>query len=222
MLSRLKIQIVVGGVVVVWLLLALLTGEKLSPTPLRLYSAAGAVLTLSLLAYERYVWRWSIVRRYTKIPLLAGTWRGTTESSYVGVDGKTFEPIATALRITQTASSVTVTLFTGESSSVSRASELKRLLDGRWSLSWLYDNTPRTSVRYRSERHCGAAELCTGGSRGEELSGEYFTDRLTRGELHFREWSPRQYSSAKSAFNASEFSMATPFVAEWKKAGKNE
>jgi SMODS-associating 2TM, beta-strand rich effector domain len=196
----------------VWFVLAILTGQALSPTPLRLYSIGGTVVTFVLLAYERYIWRWKPVRWLTGAPLLAGTWRGTLISSYVRPDGSKVDPIPTVIRITQTASTLTVTLFTGESSSVSKAAELKRLSDGRWSLNWLYENTPRPSVRHRSERHCGAAEMSLGGRDGEELAGEYFTDRMTRGELHFGEWSPRQYGSAEAALQATDFIPATPFA----------
>lgn len=213
MLSRTKQQIIIGIVAVVWLALALLTGQPLSPTPLKLYSIAGTVVTVCLIAFDHYLWRWSWVRRVTGTPLLAGTWRGTLVSSYVRPDGTQVPPIPAVLRVTQTASALSVTLFTRESSSVSKQAHLARLADGRWSLNWLYENTPRPSVRQRSERHCGAAELQMGGANGEELSGEYFTDRQTRGELRFSEWSTKQYGGAESALTASDFATPNPFAA---------
>jgi hypothetical protein len=64
-----------------------------------------------------------------------------------------------------------------------------RLPDQRWCLSRLYENSPKpsVSVRYPSERHCGACELRLGGRDGEEPAGEYLTDRLTRGVDGWRE-----------------------------------
>lgn len=212
MLSRTKQQIIIGIVAFVWLVLALLTGQALSPTPLKLYSVAGAVVAFVLLAYDRYVWRWKFIRWFTGRPLLAGTWRGTISFSYRQADGSKAEPIPAVLRITQTASTLTATLFTAESLSVSKAAELKQLPDGRWSLNWLYENTPRSSVRHRSERHQGAAEVSLGGRDGEELSGEYFTDRKTRGELHFWEWTAHSYGTAQAALNATNFRTPSPFV----------
>lgn len=212
MFSRTKQQVIIGIVAAVWLVLALLTGKPLSPTPLKLYSIGGTVVTVTLLVYERYIWHWAWVRRFTSVPLLAGTWRGTLVSSYVRPDGISIPPIPTILRITQTASTLSVTLFTGESSSVSKQAQLVQLPDERWSLSWLYENTPRTSLRDRSERHCGAAELQLGGRDGEELTGAYFTDRLTRGELRLQEWSPRYFGSAESALGSADFKMPKPFV----------
>ncbi len=212
MLSRTKQQVIIGIVAVVWLILALLTGKPLSPTPLKLYSIGGTAVTVCLIAYERYIWRWKWVRRLTGTPSLAGTWRGTLVSSYVRPDGTQVPPIPIALRITQTASALSITLFTDESSSISKHAQLARVSDGRWSLNWLYENTPRPTVRHRSERHCGAAELWIGGANGDELSGEYFTDRLTRGELRFAEWSPKHYGGAESALNAADFGTPNPFV----------
>ncbi|MEV0456531.1 hypothetical protein [Catellatospora methionotrophica] len=112
----------------------------------------------------------------------------------------------------QSASSLTVTLFTDESSSNSKGARLTKLPDDRWSLSWLYENVPRLSVRDSSDRHCGAAEVFIGENRGEEMSGEYFTDRLTQGELHFTEWSPRFFGNAKSAIASSDFEPPQPFI----------
>jgi hypothetical protein len=212
MLSRTRQQVIIGIVAAVWLVLALLAGQPLSPTPLRLYSIAGAAVTVCLIVYDRYIWNWKWVRRFTVMPSIAGTWRGQLISSHVRPDGTGVPPIPTVLRIMQTASTLSVTLFTGESSSASKQAQLTRLEDGRWSLSWLYENTPRPTVRHRSERHCGAAELRIGGANGEELSGEYFTDRLTRGELLFTEWSPRRYGSAESALVGTDFTVPSPFV----------
>lgn len=209
--GRIRLQIVVGLVAAVWFVLALFTGQALSPTPLRLYSISGTVVTLALLGYERFLWRLDVLRRLTGVPLIDGTWRGVLHSSYVHEDGTPASPIRVALRVTQTASTFTATLFTAESYSVSRQERLMRLSDQRWCLSWLYDNAPKPTVRHRSERHVGACELRLSGRAGEELAGEYFTDRLTRGELHLTEWSPDHYASGKAAFAAADFVVPAPF-----------
>ncbi|WP_328829053.1 hypothetical protein OHT77_15665 [Streptomyces sp. NBC_00252] len=205
-------QITVGIVALVWLVLALLTGQRLSPTPLRLYSVAGTVVTMLLLAYERYIWRWVLVRRFTGVPLLAGTWRGTLVSSYVDPDGVATVPVSIAVLVTQTPFHVGVTLFTEESSSTSSHARLRHLPDERWSLSWAYENTPRPALRHRSDRHRGSAEAVLGGLDGEVLRGEYFTDRLTRGEILLDEWSPVRYASAESALRATDFQTPRPFA----------
>jgi hypothetical protein len=212
MATRIQQQLIIGIVAAVWLVLALLTGQPLSPTPLKLYSAAGSVVALTLLVYDRYIWRWSVIRRFTGRPLLAGTWRGVVKSSYVHADGRRAGDIRTVIRVTQTASSVTVTLFSAESTSTSQQASLTCLPDGRWSLWWTYENTPRPSVRDRSDRHIGSAVVELGGSHGEVLVGEYFTDRMTRGELAFGEWSPDRFGSAQAALDSTAFQPPRPLV----------
>lgn len=210
--SKARQQITIGIVAAVWLVLALLSGGSLSPTPLKLYSVAGTVATFVWLIYDRYLWRWTPVRKMTGTPLLAGTWRGSLASSYDGPANSLAPPVPVVLRVTQTASALTVTLFTGESTSTSTQSHLTQLGDGRWGLNWLYVSTPRPGVQHRSQRHAGAAEMAIGGQAGETLTGTYFTERLTRGELSFGEWSPQKFGDAQSALNSSAFGPARPFA----------
>jgi len=211
MIERKTIQIIVAIVAAVWLIFALLEGQPLLPTPLKLYSVGVTAATFAFLAYERYLWKWPLVRRFTGLPNLDGTWRGTLVSSYLR-DGQPIPPIPTVLRIKQTAASISVTLMTAESSSISEQAKLIREADGRWRLSWLYANTPRQSVRHRSERHQGACYLYIGSSSADGLRGEYFTDRLTLGELHMTEWSSHKHDSADSALAGGDFRAPRPFA----------
>ncbi|MFE5674369.1 hypothetical protein ACFQ7B_08885 [Streptomyces erythrochromogenes] len=206
-------QITVGIVCLVWLALALLTGEALSPTPLRLFSAAGTTVAIAALAHERCLWRWKLVRRFTGSPLLHGTWRGEVITSVVREDGTQVPPIPAVLHVVQSASRVSVSLFTADSLSTSTHASLLRGEDGRWCLRWQFTNQPRPGARQRSQRHRGVAELWIGAVPGEGLHGEYFTDRRTYGELSLTEWSPRRYGSASTALAATDFAPAAPHTA---------
>ncbi|MEY9838611.1 hypothetical protein [Streptacidiphilus sp. EB103A] len=213
-MANIRQQVSIGIAALVWLVLALLTGQNLSPTPLKIYSIAGTAATIVFLFWDRFIWRWKAVRFFTGVPLVHGTWRGELISSYIRPDGTAVAPIPTILFVSQTASNVTVTLFTGESKSVSENAKLACDPDGRWRLTWQYVNNPRPAVRGRSERHHGAAETYLGTQAGEGLEGEYFTDRKTDGELIFKEWSPKRYGNAESGLAGTDFKDAQPFARE--------
>ena len=197
MISRRAIQVVAGVTAAVGLLVSVLFGgHDSASTALKVYSYGTSISVLLVLAYEHYIWHWPLVRKVTGRPDLRGTWKGELQSSYAA-SGAAVAPIPTILRIKQTASSQHATLFTGESSSVTEQSDLVREPDGRWRLTWIYANTPRTSVRQRSDCHVGTAEVTYDNVDG--LVGSYFTDRLTRGELKLPVRSQRLFSSVAAA-----------------------
>jgi len=47
-----------------------INGQKLSPTPLKLYSIAGSIVFLIMLAYERYIWRGELFADLPEFPSL--------------------------------------------------------------------------------------------------------------------------------------------------------
>lgn len=153
------------------------------------------------------------MRIFTGKPLVAGTWRGTVKSDYVPPGkSKPLPPIASIIRIEQTDSKIYVTLFTGESQSVSELGRLTKEPDGRWRITWQYVSSPRPPVRHRSAVHQGVCDVYLTGRYGETLTGQYFTNRKTVGEVYFSEWSIRQYADAESAFKGADFTQAHPFI----------
>ncbi|WP_404814108.1 Cap15 family cyclic dinucleotide receptor domain-containing protein [Kitasatospora fiedleri] len=209
---NLKVRISIAIAAGVGLALAVLDGQGVTQVPFRIFSIGGLVATLVFALWERFIWKWKVVRYFTDVPLIAGTWRGETVSQYVLPDKTKLPPIPTAVYISQTASNVTVTLFTGESKSVSERAKLIKDPDGCWRLSWQYLNTPRPEVRDRSQPHRGAAEVTIGQQTGEGLQGSYFTDRPTQGSLHLSEWSPVRYGSSATALAGGEFQDAQPYA----------
>ena len=69
---------------------------------LRLIGAATSAVTLVLLVYERWAWRWPLLRRVaesTGTPVVHGTWRGTVQSREQ--DGSLAEPLDCYLVVRQ-------------------------------------------------------------------------------------------------------------------------
>jgi SMODS-associating 2TM, beta-strand rich effector domain len=208
-----RIKVAVGIAAIVWFVVAILTHQAASTTALRTISIAASTVTIIFLLYDRYLWRWPVVRAFTGKPLIAGTWRGTLQSDYVPPGkSKPVPIIPAAIRIEQTDSSIHITLFTNESQSVSELGRLAKEPDGRWRITWQYANSPRPPVRHRSNFHQGVCDVYLTGVSGETLTGQYFTNRKTGGEVHFSEWSKRQYSDAESALKGADFTQPDPRV----------
>lgn len=211
MVNSTQTRVIVGIAAVVWFAIAFLGGDRDGQwTALRAFSVAGSIATLALLAYDRWVWAWPVVRRMTGKPNLNGTWRGELRSDFVR-DGKRIDPIPTAIRVKQTNSLVLVTQFTGESSSVTEMSELVKEADERWRLTFVYTNKPRAEVRSRSDQHQGLCELYIAG-RDDSLNGNYFTSRKTTGEMKFTEWSGIRFGDATTALASAHFGKPKPFA----------
>ncbi|WP_067899907.1 Cap15 family cyclic dinucleotide receptor domain-containing protein [Nocardia vaccinii] len=208
--DSLRTRIAIGVAAIIWFVIALVSKHHDGQTALKTFSFAGSIVTISFLIYERWGWAWKLVRFFTGKPNLNGTWRGELRSDFER-DGQRIAPILTVLRISQTDSAVRVTLFTGESTSVTEQSELVKEPDGRWRLTFVYTNKPRPEVSERSNQHQGTCELYVTG-RGESIAGIYFTSRKTKGELNFSEWSKHKYADAASALVSDEFEKTRVLV----------
>lgn len=213
MIANVQAKLAIGVAAGIWFVLALLTGQAVSTLALKTFSLAGAAVTILLLLYDRFIWRWKPVRLLTSKPLVAGTWRGELRSDYHPPGQATpMGPIPIAVRISQTDSTLLVTTFTDESQSTTEKGLITQEADGRWRIHWAYLNVPRQSVQHRSAQHRGACDVYLSGRDGERLIGQYFTSRSTTGEIELTEWSKQRYGDAKTALEAVDFGKARPFV----------
>lgn len=189
--SRVFIQAIVLVVAGVYLLAFLIQGlptaELFAPI-----GAASSAAGLLVLAFDHFLWRFpKIGRTLSKRPNLRGTWRGHLASNWIdpetekGVDPEVY------LVVRQTFWSVTANLITKESKSCSTTATIEDDGCGQHQLVAQYRNTPRASVRERSEVHHGSFKLDIAGEPVEQMEGYYWTDRMTRGELDFDRHSPK-------------------------------
>jgi SMODS-associating 2TM, beta-strand rich effector domain len=182
--SRIFIQalvLVVGAVYLIsYLIRGLPTGELFAPI-----GAAGAVASLCVLAFDHFLWRIpKLGFLISKRPDIRGTWRGRLDSDWVDPetgDGKSDVDVYLVVR--QTFWTVTANLITKESKSCSTTATIEDDGCGQYQFIAQYRNTPRASVRDRSEVHHGSFKLDIAGRPPDRLDGYYWTDRKTRGEL---------------------------------------
>lgn len=181
-----------------WAAGLLLSGEELTIALLRPSGIALAVVTGLVTVFEKWAWRWRILRPwFVNKPDLNGTYKGHFRP--VGAEDSPKEPTEMFITIQQTLSTQSVRLFTSESRSISLASCLDETSDDHWRLMYTYENVPNPTVRQRSPIHFGGVILNVDDRSCKQLSGSYWTDRQSQGELTFERISRDRARSFKEA-----------------------
>jgi len=185
MISKLQLQTVVYVAFFVFGALLLLNGVKLSRSWIGYVSVAAGISAFLATPFDLWLWRLQILRGwFVKRPDIKGTWRAAIRSDWEdGTTGHHTPMIEGYVAIRQTYSLLSIRLMTAESRSESIGTELIRSTDGTFRVLWVYRNDPGFLIRHRSAIHYGAAILAISEPRPETLSGHYWTDRHSGGEL---------------------------------------
>jgi hypothetical protein len=188
-------------VAVVWAVLLILGGTLLSPSFFKPVSTITGIVLLSLAAFDRWLWRIPFLQGwFVDRPDVRGTWRVILSSSWKSPDtGVAQEPIEGYLVVQQTFSRLSLRLFTRESESWLRGSEILSNDDKRFDIVAVYMNEPRREFRHRSPIHQGAFKLAIQGSPPRGLRGEYWTDRNTQGSIASTERRREVFDSFEAA-----------------------
>lgn len=203
MLSRSQFQVAIFVVVIIWAVLLFVSGVTLKPSYLKPLSMAVSSAYFVLLAFDRALWRIPLVARLFHRPVLRGTWRGEMRSTWIDpATGEGVAPIPIFLAIRQTYSTIAMRMMTEESSSRSLVASLEAPRDDVARASSTYQNIPRLLIQGRSRIHHGALMLEVQGTRADRLSGSYWTDRDTKGEVVLGARLPKIYTSFDEANKA--------------------
>ena len=205
MTRRTTAQVIVAVVLLVFGGGIWLTGGELHPQWLRFYSAAVLIATAVLGLWDRVLWHLGPAQRVQAVPRdLRGTWKGTLTSFWQDPGTGTSPPSKPAyLVVRQSATSVSATLLTDESRSHSSLGEVAGTEAGT-SLIYMYLNIPASRHEHRSRIHHGSTSLDVIGRPATRLTGHYWTDRDSRGELDFVERTKHladDYDSAQQLFS---------------------
>ncbi|GGR62837.1 hypothetical protein GCM10008959_26110 [Deinococcus seoulensis] len=148
---------------------------------------------LAILAFNGFVWRTPLGRLLGwKLPDLRGTWKGTlVPVSLPNNIPLPPAPIPIYLVVRQSAFTLNITLYTGESCSRSLSAEFTRT-DDEIQLVYCYRNEPDPQHRHRSQIHTGTALLDMATVYPIRMNGAYFTDRLSQGTMRLDEFNPHQ------------------------------
>jgi hypothetical protein len=177
--------------------------SSLKASYLRPYSFAVAVVILLLFAFEQRLWRIRPLARLLHCPVLRGTWKGQLQSNWIDpATDHGIPPIDLYVVVRQTYSTISLRLMTRESTSRSLVASLAAPHDDVPRLASTYQNIPGLLIQDRSRIHHGALMLEVYGNPANRLSGSFWTDRDTKGQVSLNSRSQKLYTSFEEASTA--------------------
>ncbi|WNG20921.1 hypothetical protein [Cystobacter fuscus] len=183
MINRFALTLMICFAAGSWALLLSANGWVIPRSFFAPLSGVVSVLSVGLMAFDRWLWSLPGINQLVDRPRLKGTWKGTLASNWVNPETtQKVPPIEAYVVIRQTYSTLHVRMFTHESQSITLTATIMRDADEQYTLAGIYSNEPKLSVRSRSPIHHGGLRLRI---EGKSLSGMYWTDRNTHGEMRF-------------------------------------
>lgn len=193
-------KIVVALVAAAVLVIVLITGQSIDRNGYKWISGIAGAIALTLLAYDRWVWRWPLIWRIaesTGTPVLHGTWKGTL--SYEADADDNSGATDFYMTVQQTYSDIEIHSYVSTSESHSMAAKLERPSRGQKVLWFIYRSEAPILGQAINRPHHGGVKLKLVGSPVNEIHGSYWTDRRGRGELRFSQYSKKPYGSFSQA-----------------------
>lgn len=201
--SSLGIRIGASVLLAILAVASWITSGALNLEPAKYLSGAVFLATAIFTLWDLWLWRLPWLQLIPGVPLsVRGTWKGTLESSWIDASGQQIAPKDAYLVVRQTFGQVHVTLLTDESKSESSLAGVTKT-DGLSVLHYLFFNKPKMKHETISRMHYGSTTLEISGKPARRLTGRYWTDRDTRGELDFNEHDKKiadDYEEAVSLF----------------------
>lgn len=157
--------------------------------------SGSSVAILVLLAYDRSLWRWPLVRRLTARPVLHGTWKAELCTSY---SERANEVIECYMTIRQTYSSIQIDMLFEHSRSRHLSGGLTQE-GGRTQLQYLFWSESDALHRDGNPPARGAAVLTVARHPRLHLGGDYWMERGTTGTLRTTDQSPEIIESFQAA-----------------------
>lgn len=189
MLGRLEVTITVVIGISLWLGLCYL--GNIQPMELKesvkLVTTSGVIVYFGRLGYFKWFWKLKPFYFAHKTPILAGEWKGKLISDYRQEEtGKPIEKEIKVIISQPNISEVYIKQISDESFSKSYADSIEVDEHNDVLLTYSYLNEPNADVRDRSEISFGSVRLTMDSKDSNELKGNYWTDRKTRGRIELQ------------------------------------
>jgi SMODS-associating 2TM, beta-strand rich effector domain len=174
MISGILIRAIVVIVSIVFVAGSWITTGAPNTSLLSFFSIAVLVCTILLLAWDRWIWKWTISQAIPGVSRdLSGTWQAQLKSFWIDpTTGKSPAPKTVYMVIRQTSSTASVTLISDESKSKSSLARVVKE-DGSWLLHYVYTNEPRLGRVDQEGAGWPAAASCAGEWACEDPGAAY-------------------------------------------------
>ncbi len=206
------VRAIIYLVVLAWTLALLANHEAIKSTWLAPLSVVTTVVLWVVMAFDLWLWKLPILHGwFVKRPVIDGTWKATFRSDYISPQtGAPTPPLEGYMVIRQTHSTLSMRLLTAESSSELVGNEIICATDGSYCVSGVYRNEPRLEVRHRSPIHYGGLWLKIIQEPEQQLTGHYWTDRKTAGEIELTQRQKQRFQTFHGAKRHYDHLPATP------------
>src|SRR6266487_3577478 len=174
------------------------TSGRLDTTYAKAIVTATSAVTLLLLAFDRWLWRYPPFRWAVSRPVLQGTWKMTQRTTY---EPRADETIEAYLVVYQTYSTIRVNGLYPISDSQSLSADLA-VEKSHCMLSYIFRSDAHTMHRAGNPPSRGAAALKVGRRPQLHLEGDYWMERGTRGGVKSVGHTPKTYDTFEAARHA--------------------
>lgn len=201
MISRIHLYTVLLVASLIWGILLIINGITVSVTWLRYLSTVVGILLFLFTIFDIWLWRLPFLQGwFVNRPDIHGTWIAIIRSNWVDPNtGQCIAPIKGYLAIHQTFSKLNLRLMTKESISELIGTEIVSGNNKSYQIAGIYRNTPSFFARQQSPIHNGAILLNIAGVPITVISGHYWTDRETAGEIELTDRKKKIYNSFNEA-----------------------
>lgn len=170
----------------VWSVATALAGWHFEGTVGKVLGSLPLIFVALFAIWDNWLWHRGPFLDLARIPDLRGTWVGKIESLWFTEDGTHgVEALPAILHIRQSFTSLSIRLITGNSSSRSTIFKIEHLHADDFIIHYQYENDPEVLLRSKLSAHAGSARLESLNNRPHRLTGEYWTNRLSKGALTF-------------------------------------
>jgi predicted pore-forming effector associated with SMODS systems len=187
--------------VLAWTVILYINHEAIQSVWLKSLSTVTTVVLYAAMAFDLWLWKIPFLHGwFVKRPVIDGTWKVEIRSNWIDpATGARILPVEGYMVVRQTLTALSLRLLTEESSSELIGTEIVCSSDGLYCISGIYRNEPRFEVRHRSAIHYGALWLRISDDPVKKITGHYWTDRETAGEITFSDRHKKSFQTFEAA-----------------------